>query len=89
MVVALGDGGIRKRVNDAVNSYSRDLQQDVNNIMDMVYHRIMYGSPPLLIPSEDAAVSPRASLDAHQERIRRRRQLLGLPYEEWKGIGGK
>ena len=87
--MGIGNIDIRRRVNDGIDGYMQELQKNANSVIDMVEHRIKFGSPPLLVPSEDTAVSPRAALDAHQQRIKRRRQLLGLPYEEWRGIGGK
>ena len=82
--MAIGD-----RVRQGIQQWVQDATEDAQNLINMVVHRIQYGSPPLIDPSEDAMVSTRAALDAKQERIRRRRMLLGLPYEPWNGVGGK
>ncbi len=74
---------------DRIATWTKMMAEDANNLVQMAAHRVTHGSPPLLSPTEDLAVSARASLDAHQQRIRRRRGLLGLPYEEWRGPGGK
>ncbi len=74
---------------DRISAWVKSAAGDATGVVEMVTHRVTHGSPPLLSPSEDLALSARATLDAKQERIRRRRMLLGLPFEEWRGPGGK
>lgn len=63
--------------------YIDQVRKDVDGMAKKVLHRVRYGSPPLMVESEDLAISPIAALAAKQARIRRRRILFGLPFEEW------
>ena len=60
-----------------------EVRSDVDDVVQLVMHRIQFGSPPLLAPTEDTGVSPMVSMTQKQKRIQRRRDLLGLPYEPW------
>ena len=75
-------GGMVDRFKSA---YVDDVKKDVGNAIDIVVHRIEFGSPILLDESEDLTVSPAIALSLKQERIRRRRLLLGLKWEPWQG----
>ncbi len=76
-------------VGERVRAWTEQLRRDVRGLGEAVQHRIEYGDPPLLNPSEDAGVSPLVSLDAKRQRIKRRRALLGLDYAEYHGPGGR
>lgn len=69
-------------VGERFKAWREQLRADVRAIGDTVRSRIEYGDPPLLNPSEDLGVSPRLSLDAKRQRIRRRRAFLGLDFRE-------
>jgi hypothetical protein len=68
---------------DRLNAWVNRARQDVKTVVDTAQHRMDYGSPPLLDPSEDVGLSPNVSLSAKQERIFRRRELLGLENEPY------
>jgi len=60
-----------------------EVRSDVDRIADMVVHRIKYGSPPLLDPSEDLGLPSGLAMFFKGKRIERRRKFLGLEYREW------
>ena len=64
-------------------TFADEVRSDVNDLVSLVMHRVQFGSPPLLAPTEDTGVSPMVSMLQKQKRIQRRRDLLGLPYEPW------
>lgn len=61
-----------------------------NNIVSTLRHRIEYGSPTMLNFGVGVMIaSAYAPPQLRQDRIRRRRELIGLKYEHWdppKGI---
>lgn len=80
--MAIGD-----RFRNGIREWTNEAERNAKNLLDTVSHRVQFGSPPLLDPSEEAATSSFAAMQAKQDRIRRRRKLLGLPYEDWNGVG--
>jgi hypothetical protein len=80
--LAIGD-----RLRNGVTNWTSEAERNVRNVIDTVSHRVQFGSPPLLDPSDEVAASSFAAMQAKQDRIRRRRKLLGLPYEDWPGVG--
>ena len=80
--MAIGD-----RLRNGVDEWTKEARRNAQSILDTMSHRVQFGSPPLLDPSEDVAASSFAAMQAKQDRIRRRRKLLGLPYEDWNGVG--
>ena len=61
-----------------------------NNLVTTLHHRIEYGSPTMVNMGFGVIfASAYAPPQLRQDRIRRRRQLIGLKYEHWeppKGI---
>jgi hypothetical protein len=58
---------------------------DARAVVDTVRHRARYGSPPLTLGGDEIALAPGLLGDAKQERIFRRRALLGLESRPWEG----
>lgn len=76
-------------VGERIQAWVGQLRADARSITDAVSHRARLGDPPLLAPAEDLGVNALALNDAKRQRIRRRRALLGLDYEEFSGVGTK
>ncbi|MGI0070508.1 MAG: hypothetical protein ACRECT_00270 [Thermoplasmata archaeon] len=74
---------------ERVRAWTDQVRADARGLVAAVRHRVQFGDPPLLVPAEDAGVSTLALLDAKRQRIRRRRALLGLDYEEYSGPGAR
>ena len=68
---------------ERVRAFADTVRADVRGVVDMVQHRIHKGSPVLLAPLQDVGVSSSILSNQAQERIKRRRALLGLDYEEF------
>lgn len=61
-----------------------NVSDDVNDIVEMIINRVKYGSPPLFfvgIPGVGGA--PTSQTYLREMRIKRRRQMLGLPYQTY------
>ena len=67
-----------------MQEYYRAKREQMANLMNMVFHRIEYGSPILLKPADDLGIPPDLSNDFRLQSIKLRRKLLGLPYKEWE-----
>ena len=76
-------------VGERVKAWTDQFRKDARGLADAVEHRIQFGDPPLLNPSEDLGISPLAALEAKRQRIKRRRALLDLPYESYSGSVGR
>lgn len=73
-------------IREKAKTWVGEAKSDAKGILGMIQHRVNFGSPPLLSPASDAAISPTASLMAKQGRINRRRKLLGLATEPYSGF---
>lgn len=66
--------GIREHVNTSAN-----------NVVGMVHHRAEYGSPIMMgFGAGIMFAFTSVPRELRQDRIRRRRELIGLKYEHWE-----